>query len=243
MAGVGGGQELAADEDRVGAGEEAQRLQSRGSCGRGRRRAAPPTWGRPAAPPRWCARTPARRAARLSPSGVPGDRHQGVDRQAVGVGGQGGQRVQQAGAIAPASRPCRRCRRSRRAMPASRTRGERVEAVLVGAGGDDARRSSPGRCRGCGCSSRGRRPSARRPGAAEHAQRGAGLHAERLHRRRSWRKPSAGRGPSASRQAAPMQNRCGAAGLGARRFGRPPPRHPSAWRRRRRSRSAADWLQ
>ena len=65
------------------------------------------------------------------------DRHQRVDRHALGMARKGRQRVDEADAVVAASRPCRRCRRSRPQFPPSRTsssvssRSWKVRVVMI----------------------------------------------------------------------------------------------------------------
>jgi hypothetical protein len=76
---------------------------------------------------------------------------------------------------------------------------QRVEAVVVVAG-DDVAVVLAARCRGCGCSSRGRRRAGARPAARfEHAQRRARLQTQRLDGRAPSRRRVEGRAPSVHR--------------------------------------------
>ena len=88
------------------------------------------------------------------------DLHQAVDRHRIRMRRQVGQRLQQAGALRA------RLAHADDAAAAGLHAGvahvrQRVEAVLELAGVDDLAVELRARCRGCGCSSRGRRPSAR----------------------------------------------------------------------------------
>ena len=156
--GIAGRQQLVAVEDRVGAGEEAQRLHRvaqlapAGRQPHHRLRHRDARDGDRAHELERIERRVAAEAA--SCSGVPST----CTRWLIGTDSGYGSRLASC-AISPA-----RCARDspmptmppqQTWMPASRTRVERVEPILVVARRDRSRRRTRARCRDCGCSSRG----------------------------------------------------------------------------------------
>ena len=159
---VAGGQQPVAVEDRIGAGQEAQRLH---------RLAHLLAAGRQAhlrlrhgdARDRDGAHELERVERLDAVQRRAFDLHQVVDRHRLRIRDRGWPAARSGRRAARAISPMPTMPPQQTLMPASRTCAQRVEAVLVVAGGDDARRRTRARCRGCGCSSRGRRPSAAAP--------------------------------------------------------------------------------
>ena len=143
------------------------------------------------------------------------DLHQVVDRHRLRIRIEVRELRDQRPRAARASRPCRRCRRSRRGCR-RRARGRACRAGRRSRASRRSRRRTRARCRGCGCSSRGRRRAAPRPGRPSACRASRRSRARAPSPRAPCRAPGSRSRSFGPRHAAPMQKRVAPAAFAAR---------------------------